>query len=89
MMTAAVVAFGGLIGFVGLVVPHVVRLLAGPDYRRLLPLTVVGGAAFLITADLLARTVLAPQELPVGVVTALAGAPFFVLLLRRLRRSVF
>jgi iron complex transport system permease protein len=89
LMTAAVVAFGGLIGFVGLVVPHMLRLLAGPDYRRLLPLTVLGGAAFLIAADLLARTVLAPQELPVGVVTALAGAPFFVLLLRRLKRSVF
>lgn len=89
LMTAAVVAFGGLIGFVGLVVPHVARLLAGPDYRRLLPLTVVGGAAFLIGADLLARTVLAPQELPVGVVTAIAGAPFFMLLLRRLKRSVF
>jgi iron complex transport system permease protein len=89
LMTAAVVAFGGLIGFVGLVVPHSLRLLAGPDYRRLLPLTVVGGAAFLIIADLLARTVLAPQELPVGVVTALAGAPFFIYLLRRLKRSVF
>lgn len=89
LMTAAVVAFGGLIGFVGLVVPHVLRLLAGPDYRRLLPLTVIGGAAFLVVADLLARTLLAPQELPVGVVTAIAGAPFFVFLLRRLRRSVF
>jgi iron complex transport system permease protein len=89
LMTAAVVAFGGLIGFVGLVVPHVVRLLAGPDYRRLLPLSIIGGAAFLILADLVARTVLSPQELPVGVVTALAGAPFFVLLLRRLKRSVF
>ncbi len=89
LMTAAVVAFGGLIGFVGLVVPHALRLLTGPDYRRLLPLTVIGGAAFLIAADLLARTVLAPQELPVGVVTALAGAPFFIFLLRRLKRSVF
>jgi iron complex transport system permease protein len=89
LMTAAVVAFGGLIGFVGLVVPHALRLLAGPDYRRLLPLTIIGGAAFLIAADLLARTVLAPQELPVGVVTAIAGAPFFIFLLRRLKRSVF
>ncbi len=89
LMTSAVVAFGGLIGFVGLVVPHALRLLVGPDYRRLIPLSTIGGAAFLILADLLARTVLAPQELPVGVVTALAGAPFFVLLLRRLRRSVF
>jgi iron complex transport system permease protein len=89
LMTAAAVAFGGLIGFVGLVVPHVLRMLAGPDYRRLLPLAALGGAAFLVLADLIARTVLAPQELPVGVVTALAGAPFFVFLLRRLKRSVF
>ena len=89
LMTATVVAFGGLIGFVGLVVPHSVRLLGGPDYRRLIPLSAIGGAAFLILADLVARTLVAPQELPVGVVTALAGAPFFVFLLRRLKRSVF
>jgi iron complex transport system permease protein len=89
LMTAAVVAFGGLIGFVGLVVPHTVRMLGGPDYRRLLPLSAIGGAAFLILADLVARTALSPQELPVGVVTALAGAPFFIFLLRRLKRSVF
>ncbi|MCC7358941.1 MAG: iron ABC transporter permease [Anaerolineales bacterium] len=89
LMTAAVVAFGGLTGFVGLVVPHALRLMGGPDYRRLLPLSALGGAAFLILADLVARTALAPQELPVGVVTALAGAPFFVFLLRRLKRSVF
>jgi iron complex transport system permease protein len=89
LMTAAVVAFGGLIGFVGLVVPHMLRLVAGPDFRRLIPLSAVGGAAFLILADLVARTALSPQELPVGVVTALAGAPFFVFLLRRLKRNVF
>jgi iron complex transport system permease protein len=89
LMTAAVVAFGGLIGFVGLIVPHTVRMLGGYDYRRLLPLSAVGGAAFLILADLVARTAVAPQELPVGVVTALAGAPFFVILLRRLKRAVF
>ncbi len=89
LMTAAVVAFGGLIGFVGLVVPHALRLIGGPDYRRLLPLSALGGAAFLILADLVARTVLSPQEIPVGVVTALAGAPFFIFLLRRLKRSVF
>jgi iron complex transport system permease protein len=89
LMTAAVVAFGGLIGFVGLVVPHALRMLGGPDYRRLIPLSALGGAAFLILADLVARTILSPQELPVGVVTAMAGAPFFVVLLRRLKRSVF
>ncbi len=89
LMTAAAVAFGGLIGFVGLIVPHILRVLGGPDYRRLLPLAALGGAAFLIFADLLARTLLAPQELPVGVITALTGAPFFVILLRQLKRSVF
>jgi iron complex transport system permease protein len=89
LMTAAAVAFGGLIGFVGLVAPHALRILGGPDYRRLIPLSAIGGAAFLIFADLVARTVFAPQELPVGVITALAGAPFFVFLLRRLKRSVF
>jgi iron complex transport system permease protein len=89
LMTAAVVAVGGLIGFVGLGVRHALRLLGGPDYRRLLPLSAIGGAALLILADLTARTILAPQELPVGVNTAVAGAPFFVLLLRRLKRSVF
>jgi iron complex transport system permease protein len=89
LMTAAVVAFGGLIGFVGLIVPHSLRLLGGPDYRRLIPLSAIGGAAFLILADLVARTIVAPQELPVGVVTAMAGAPFFIFLLRRLKRSVF
>ncbi len=89
LMTAAAVSFGGLIGFVGLVVPHALRMLGGPDYRRLIPLSALGGAAFLILADLIARTVFAPQELPVGVITALTGAPFFIFLLRRLKRSVF
>jgi iron complex transport system permease protein len=89
LMTAAAVAFGGLIGFVGLVVPHVLRMLGGPDYRRLIPLSALGGAVFLILADLIARTVFAPQELPVGVITALAGAPFFLFLLRRIKRAVF
>lgn len=89
LMTAAAVAFGGLVGFVGLVVPHILRLLGGPDHRWLIPLSAVGGAAFLILADLIARTAIAPTELPVGIVTALIGAPFFVFLLRRLKRSVF
>jgi len=89
LITAAAVAFGGLVGFVGLVVPHMLRLLGAHDYRHLIPLSALGGAAFLIFADLLARTLLAPTELPVGVVTALIGAPFFVILLRRLKRSVF
>jgi iron complex transport system permease protein len=89
LMTAAAVAFGGLIGFVGLIVPHALRALGGPDYRRLIPLSAFGGATFLVLADLLARTALAPRELPVGVLTALTGAPFFIVLLRRLKRSIF
>lgn len=85
LTTAAAVAFSGLIGFVGLIVPHVARLLGGADHRRLMPLAAVGGAGFLMLADLAARTVIAPQELPLGVVTALSGAPFFLFLLRRAR----
>lgn len=80
------VAFTGLIGFVGLVVPHVVRLLAGPDHRRLLPASVLLGAALLLLADLISRTLAAPIELPIGLVTALLGAPFFLALLLRDRR---
>jgi iron complex transport system permease protein len=79
--TAAVVSAVGLIGFVGLIVPHIVRLLVGASYRRILPLCVIGGAAFLVLADTVARTVLAPSELPLGVVTAVVGAPVFVALL--------
>jgi len=80
--TAAAVAVSGLIGFVGLVVPHIVRRLAGGSYRVVLPVSLLGGAAFLVAADLVARTVLAPAELPIGVVTAFVGAPFFAALLR-------
>lgn len=79
--TAAVVSAVGLIGFVGLIVPHIIRLLVGSSYRRILPLCVIGGAAFLVLADTVARTVLAPSELPLGVVTAVVGAPVFVALL--------
>ncbi len=80
---AVAVAMVGIIGFVGLIVPHVVRLLVGPDHRVLLPVTVLAGGAFLVAADLVSRAVLPPAGLPVGTVTALAGAPFFILLLRR------
>ena len=80
--TAAAVAVSGLIGFVGLVVPHIVRLIAGAGYRRLVPLALVFGAAFLILADIPGRTLTAPAELPIGVVTAFVGAPFFIVLLR-------
>lgn len=89
LTTAAAVAFSGLIGFVGLIVPHTARLLAGADHRRLLPLATIGGAAFLLLADMLARTAIAPEELPLGVVTAFVGAPFFLWLLRRSRNAAF
>jgi cobalamin transport system permease protein len=83
--TAAAVAVSGLIGFVGIIVPHTVRLLAGGSYRIVLPLSIVAGAGFLVLADTLARTMLAPAELPIGVVTAFFGAPFFAIVLRTSR----
>jgi len=86
---AAAVSVSGLIGFVGLMVPHTVRLIWGQDYRRVLPLSLVIGAAFLILADLFARLVIAPQELPIGIVTAFCGVPFFLFQLRRRQRAVY
>jgi iron complex transport system permease protein len=83
LTTAAAIAFAGIIGFIGLIVPHLMRLVWGPDYRRLIPLSILGGATALLLADVLARRMLAPQELPVGIITALAGAPFFLWILRR------
>ncbi|KOS53483.1 FecCD family ABC transporter permease, partial [Rhodococcus rhodochrous] len=83
--TAAVVGASGLIGFVGIVVPHAIRLIVGPGHRLLLPLSLMMGAAFLVLADVLARTVMSPAELPIGVVTAAVGAPFFLVVLRRHR----
>lgn len=83
--TAAAVSVSGLIGFVGIVIPHAVRLLAGSSYRVVLPLSALFGAAFLVLADVVARTALAPAELPIGVVTACIGAPFFIVVLRTTR----
>jgi iron complex transport system permease protein len=83
--TAAVVAVSGLIGFVGIIVPHTVRIVFGTSYKVVLPLSIVYGAAFLIVADLIARTVVSPGELPIGVVTAFFGAPFFAFVLRSSR----
>ena len=77
------VAAAGMIGFIGLVVPHLMRLLVGPDHRLLLPASALAGASLLLLADLLARLLLAPAELPIGIVTALLGAPFFIYLLLR------
>jgi cobalamin transport system permease protein len=84
--TAAAVAVSGLIGFVGIIVPHAIRLVAGPSYRLLLPLSVLVGAGFLVLADVIARTALSPAEVPIGVVTAFFGAPFFAVVLRTARR---
>jgi len=84
--TAAAVSVSGLIGFVGIIVPHTVRLLAGASYRAVLPLSLLFGAAFLTLTDLAARTAAAPAEIPIGVVTAFFGAPFFVIVLRTARR---
>jgi len=83
LLVAAAVSVSGMIGFVGLIVPHLLRLVLGPDQRLLLPASFLGGAVFLVWADAAARTALGPAELPVGVVTALVGGPFFVFLLRR------
>jgi iron complex transport system permease protein len=89
LVTAAAVAFTGIIGFVGLIVPHIMRQLGGGDARRLMPLSILGGAAFLLLADILARSLMAPQELPVGIITALAGAPFFLFILRQSRQEIW
>ena len=89
LITAAAVSFVGIIGFVGIITPHAVRLIWGADHRFLLPLSVLTGAIFLILADLIARTALAPTEIPIGVITAICGAPFFLYLLRRKRKVIF
>ncbi len=83
LVTAAAVSVSGIIGFVGLITPHLVRLSTGPDHRVLLPMSVLSGAILLVTADIIARTVIAPSELPIGIITAFCGAPFFVYLLKR------
>jgi iron complex transport system permease protein len=87
LLAAVAVSLGGLIGFVGLIVPHLARMIAGPDHVRLLPITVLTGASFLILTDTLARTILAPSELPVGILMAFVGGPFFLYLLRRTKRG--
>jgi len=89
LVTATAVSFAGTIGFVGIIVPHAVRLVWGPDHRFLLPLSCLAGAIFLILADTFARTIFSPTEIPVGVVTAFVGAPFFLYLLRQKKRAVF
>ena len=83
LLTGLAVSVSGAIGYVGLLVPHVMRLLFGSDYRLLIPASALGGAILIVVADTLARTVVAPTELPVGAMTALAGAPVFIYLMRR------
>lgn len=82
LAAAAAVAYAGIIGFIGLVVPHIIRLIWGSDYRRLIPLSMLGGGSLLLLTDMIARSILAPQEIPVGIVTALLGAPFFLWILK-------
>jgi iron complex transport system permease protein len=88
LATACAVSVAGAIGFVGLIVPHMLRLVIGPDHRVLLPASLIGGAAFLVFADALSRSIIAPEQLPVGIVTALVGGPFFLFLLWRNRRQI-
>jgi iron complex transport system permease protein len=88
LTTAAAVAFSGIIGFVGLIVPHLMRMIWGPDYRLLIPLSIIGGATLLLLADILARILMAPQVLPLGIVTAMFGAPFFLWILWRSKSKV-
>ena len=87
LLTAVAVSLGGLISFAGLIVPHVARLLLGPDHVRLLPITALSGAIFLVAADTLARSMFAPSEIPVGILMAFLGGPFFLYLLRKTKRS--
>jgi iron complex transport system permease protein len=89
LMVGAAVAAAGLVGFVGLIIPHLLRLVLGPDHRLLVPAAALGGAAFLVACDTLARSLPGGRELPVGAVTALCGGPLFLWLLRRHHRRVF
>jgi iron complex transport system permease protein len=89
LTTAAAVSFSGVIGFIGLVVPHIMRIVWGGDYKKLIPLSIIGGAITLLISDILARTIMAPGYLPVGIVTAMIGAPFFLWILRKAKKEVF
>jgi len=89
IIVAAAVSFVGVIGFVGIIIPHAARLLWGPDYRFLLPISVLLGAVFLVVTDIAARVLFAPAEIPIGVITAVCGAPFFLYLLRKKMKSIF
>jgi iron complex transport system permease protein len=88
LMTAAAVSVAGVIGFVGLIVPHLIRLAVGPDYRLILPLSAIGGGIYVLWADTIARTLLSPMEIPLGVITAFLGAPFFAYLLHKHKKTL-
>ena len=87
-MTSMVVSISGIIGFVGLIIPHIVRMIVGPDHRILLPSSALAGGIFMIFADTIARTIISPVEIPVGIITALSGGPFFIYLLRKKKKSI-
>jgi len=89
LTTAAAVSFSGVIGFVGLIVPHVVRIIWGPDYRKLILISIFLGGSTLLVADMLARTIMAPATIPVGIITAIIGSPFFLWILRQAKKEVF
>jgi len=89
LLATSTVAVCGIIGFVGLIIPHIMRLIVGPDHRVLIPACVFSGAIFLVGCDILARNLLTPAELPIGVITALCGGPFFIFLLRKKRKTFF
>jgi iron complex transport system permease protein len=87
IITASAVSVSGIIGFVGLIIPHIIRIITGPDHRTLIPNSMLAGGIFLLLSDTLARTVLSPTEIPVGIITSLAGAPYFLLLLYQRRKQ--
>ena len=89
LIAGIAVAFCGIIGFVGLIVPHMMRIMVGPDHRILIPASALAGSIFLVWADTFARTIISPTEIPVGIITALCGAPFFVYLLQKSKRGGF
>lgn len=89
LTVAGAVSVSGIIGFVGLIVPHIFRMLLGPDHRLLIPMSIVGGAIFMIVMDTLSRLIVAPSELPVGILTAILGAPFFIYILRTRKKEIW
>jgi iron complex transport system permease protein len=89
LIAAAAVSVSGIIGFVGLITPHIMRLVVGPDHKALYPASAVAGAIVLLFSDTLARTVLQPREIPVGIITSIIGVPFFIYLLLRSKKEVF